>query len=327
MNRVKVFTNSTFNQTIEIEKYLQPVTYHVVLGINFFADFMSSFSDFFGGRSQSYQSRLESINNEVIKGIKDKTYKLGGNAAIDLKIDNDEISAQGKSMIMVTAIATAVVIKENKVLKAEAENRYEKNEDALGAISYVDFEDYALKAKFLKSLHEADRLALATVLSKIEDRHFTDLLPDIFQAIVKLDIEPPLNIDEVKNKFQNSLSSLAYEERSEFLFSQYYEMLQFHEHQNFHKKLRFITNRVEETKSVNYKLICEAFRKDDRLHNRMEELIAYSIDKKSLFFKSDIEHLKDLLDVTSNIDIQKSSVSRNIEKMISLLEGMFNENI
>lgn len=327
MNRVKVFTNSTFNETIKIEKYLQPVTYHVVLGINFFADFMSSFSDFFGGRSQSYQSRLESINHEVIKGIKDKTYKLGGNAAIDLKIDNDEISAQGKSMIMVTAIATAVVMKENKAVQSEAENRNEKIEDTLGAINYVDFEDYALKDKFLKSLNEADRLSFGTVLFKIDDRYFADLLPDIFKAIVKIDLDPPLNTDEVKNKLQNSLSSLAYKERSEFLFSQYYDLLEFSDHQNFHKKLRFITNRIEQTKSVNYKLISEAFRRDDRLHDQMEELVAYSIAKKSLFFKSDIEYLKDLLDITSSIDLKKSNVSPTIEKMISLLEGMFNENI
>ena len=322
MNRVKVFTNSTFNETIEIEKYLQPVTYHVVLGINFFADFMSSFSDFFGGRSQSYQSRLESINHEVIKGIKEKTYKLGGNAAIDLKIDNDEISAQGKSMIMVTAIATAVIIKEKSVVPENKTNQ--KIEDVSGAINYVEFEDFALKDKFLKSIQEADRLGLATVLFKIDDRYFPELLPEIFQAICRIDIEPPLNSDEVKNKFQNSLSSLAYNERSEFLFSQYHDLLEHADQQNFDKKLRFVTNRIEHTKSINYKLINEAFRKDERLHNQMEELISYSIAKKSLFFKSDVEHLQEMLAITSNLDIKKSNVVATIEKMISLLEAMFN---
>ena len=114
MKEVKVFTVSSFNDDIVIEKYLKTVTYHVVIGMNFFADFMQSFTDVFGGKSESYQKRLKEINAEVINGIKQEVHKVGGNCAIDLKIDNDEISAKGKSMIMVTAIATAVIInKEN----------------------------------------------------------------------------------------------------------------------------------------------------------------------------------------------------------------------
>lgn len=114
MKEVKVFTVSSFNDDIVIEKYLKTVTYHVVIGMNFFADFMQSFTDVFGGKSDSYQKRLKEINTEVINGIKQEVHKVGGNCAIDLKIDNDEISAKGKSMIMVTAIATAVIInKEN----------------------------------------------------------------------------------------------------------------------------------------------------------------------------------------------------------------------
>ena len=115
MKEVKVFTVSSFNDDIVIEKYLKTVTYHVVIGMNFFADFMQSFTDVFGGKSDSYQKRLREINSEVINGIKQEVHKIGGNCAIDLKIDNDEISAKGKSMIMVTAIATAVIIKKENV--------------------------------------------------------------------------------------------------------------------------------------------------------------------------------------------------------------------
>lgn len=115
MKEVKVFTVSSFNDDIVIEKYLKTVTYHVVIGMNFFADFMQSFTDVFGGKSDSYQKRLREINAEVINGIKQEVHKIGGNCAIDLKIDNDEISAKGKSMIMVTAIATAVIINKENV--------------------------------------------------------------------------------------------------------------------------------------------------------------------------------------------------------------------
>lgn len=112
MSDIKVFTVSTFDG-IKIDKYIKPVTYHVVIGMNFFADFIQSFTDFFGGNSSSYQKRLKEINESVIEGIKNEVKKAGGNCGIDLRIENDEISAKGKSMIMVTAFATAVIIKED----------------------------------------------------------------------------------------------------------------------------------------------------------------------------------------------------------------------
>ncbi len=58
---VKVTTTTSFDG-IEIEKYYRPITAHVVVGMNFFKDFFSSFSDLFGGKSKSYQNTLASIS-------------------------------------------------------------------------------------------------------------------------------------------------------------------------------------------------------------------------------------------------------------------------
>ncbi len=103
---VKVTTTSGFDG-IEIEEYLEPVAAHVVVGMNLFKDFIAGFSDFFGGKSNTYQKTLETINDEVIEELRKKAHAVGGNCVLGLKIDNDEVSAQGKSMIMVTAIGTA----------------------------------------------------------------------------------------------------------------------------------------------------------------------------------------------------------------------------
>jgi uncharacterized protein YbjQ (UPF0145 family) len=102
---IKVTTTSGFDK-ISIVEYFEPVTAHLVVGMNFFKDFMSGFTDFFGGKSESYQKTLESINSQVINQLRDKAHSIGANCIIGLKIDNDEISAQGKSMLMVTAIGT-----------------------------------------------------------------------------------------------------------------------------------------------------------------------------------------------------------------------------
>ena len=143
MKEVKVFTVSSFNDDIVIEKYLKTVTYHVVIGMNFFADFMQSFTDVFGGKSESYQKRLREINTEVINGIKQEVHKVGGNCAIDLKIDNDEISAKGKSMIMVTAIATAVVIKADigntSAQSIDLENKIITHEELVNTLKVINY--------------------------------------------------------------------------------------------------------------------------------------------------------------------------------------------
>ena len=76
MNEIKVFTVSSFDGII-VEKYIKPVTFHVVLGMNFFADVLQSWTDFFGGNSSSYQKKLKEINESVIEGIKDEVKKVG----------------------------------------------------------------------------------------------------------------------------------------------------------------------------------------------------------------------------------------------------------
>lgn len=103
---VKVTTTSEFDGT-EIVEYMEPITAHVVIGMNFFKDFLSGFTDFFGGKSKTYQDTLSSINDEVISELRKKAFSIGANCVLALKIDNDEVSAQGKSMMMVTAMGTA----------------------------------------------------------------------------------------------------------------------------------------------------------------------------------------------------------------------------
>ena len=64
---------------------------NVVLGTNFFSDFAASFTDTFGGTSDTYQSKLDKIYSEVINKLKVKVTDLGCNAIIGFKIDFDEM--------------------------------------------------------------------------------------------------------------------------------------------------------------------------------------------------------------------------------------------
>lgn len=104
---------------LKIKKYLKPVSAHIVAGTNLFSDFLGGLSDVFGGRSDSYQKQLSSLYNEAIEKLKHNTYEIGGNGVIGLKIDMDEISGKGKSMFMLTAIGTAVIIDKEDTIKSK----------------------------------------------------------------------------------------------------------------------------------------------------------------------------------------------------------------
>lgn len=123
-NRIKVTTTSKF-ENAEIIEYLEPITAHIVVGMNIFKDLFGGITDIFGGNSNSYESTLISINENVINKLRKKAYSFGANSIVGLKIDNDEIGAKGKSMMMVTATGTAVITKfPEKALKTEINKKF-----------------------------------------------------------------------------------------------------------------------------------------------------------------------------------------------------------
>ena len=80
-----------------IEKYLESICANVVIGTNIFSDIAASFSDFFGGHSGSYKSKLELIYNEASKELKKKAIKLGANAIVGFSVDFDVYSLENYS--------------------------------------------------------------------------------------------------------------------------------------------------------------------------------------------------------------------------------------
>ena len=110
---ILVITTSSV-EGLKIKKHLKPVSAHIVAGTNLFSDFLGGLTDVFGGRSSSYQKQLSSLYNEAIEQIKYNTHEIGGNCVIGLSIDMDEISGKGKSMFMLTAIGTAVIIEKDE---------------------------------------------------------------------------------------------------------------------------------------------------------------------------------------------------------------------
>jgi uncharacterized protein YbjQ (UPF0145 family) len=91
-----------------IKSYLGIVRSTSVTGFGAFRDFFSGFTDFFGGRSGSYEKELTDAQGLALDGLKKNALELSADAIVGVKLDCENISSKGKSFIMVTAIGTAV---------------------------------------------------------------------------------------------------------------------------------------------------------------------------------------------------------------------------
>lgn len=91
-----------------VKNYLGLVCGEVVAGVNFVKDFAAGLTNFFGGRSNSYEDELIEARESAIREMAQRAEQMGANAVIGIDIDY-EVLGQG-NMLMVTAAGTAVII-------------------------------------------------------------------------------------------------------------------------------------------------------------------------------------------------------------------------
>ncbi|MCW3784950.1 YbjQ family protein [Plebeiibacterium sediminum] len=98
---------------------LSIVSGQVVVGTGPLSEFTSSFTDFFGGNSNSFSKKLAQGEQDCFEQLRAKAVHLGGNAIIATDIDYGEVGAATKGMLMVCAAGTAVKVKNTDVLKED----------------------------------------------------------------------------------------------------------------------------------------------------------------------------------------------------------------
>lgn len=81
----------------------------VVSGVNFVKDIAASFSNFFGGRSGSYEEELIQARQNALCEMEQRAFSMGANAVVGVDIDYEVLGADN-GMLMVTASGTAVVV-------------------------------------------------------------------------------------------------------------------------------------------------------------------------------------------------------------------------
>lgn len=109
---------TTINQIsgYSIDKYKGMVSANQVIGVNIISEWIAAITDVIGGTSGTFRSKLDSIYGNVIAMLSAKAKEMGANAIVGVKMDFDEISANGKSMFMLTAQGTAVEVSIDRLL-------------------------------------------------------------------------------------------------------------------------------------------------------------------------------------------------------------------
>ncbi len=109
MNDVRIFTTPILDG-LTITEYKGLVVARNVRAVNVFRDFFTGVRDIIGGRSGSYQKVMDTMQDEVIQEAKERARAVGANAIVGFQLDFDNISSKDRSLLMVSAKGTAVVV-------------------------------------------------------------------------------------------------------------------------------------------------------------------------------------------------------------------------
>lgn len=90
-----------------ITEYKGVVFGEVIAGVNFVKDFVAGLSNFFGGRSGTYEEELINARQQTLDEMEQRAAQLGADAVVGVDIDYEVLGADN-GMLMVTASGTAV---------------------------------------------------------------------------------------------------------------------------------------------------------------------------------------------------------------------------
>ncbi len=102
----------TTTPTVEghtIVEYKGIVFGEVISGVDVFKDFSAGISNFFGGRSGTYEEELMKAREAALAEMEQRAAALGANAVVGVDMDY-EVLGSNNGMLMVTASGTAVVV-------------------------------------------------------------------------------------------------------------------------------------------------------------------------------------------------------------------------
>ena len=202
-------TNSIEGATVE--KYLGVVTSNLVIGTNFFSDFIADFSDLFGGMSGTYRKQMDTLYKRANDDIVKKATERGANCILGFKIDFDEISGKGKSMFMVSVSGTAVRLKQDGNEK-QSKDRQRISDEA------VEIELFKRRWKN----RDEKELPTDEEWDFILKYNLTELAPDLYKYYNKaLWASENIECQRTVDNFRQMIAEMDYEQACDVLYENY----------------------------------------------------------------------------------------------------------
>jgi uncharacterized protein YbjQ (UPF0145 family) len=93
-----------------ITEYKGVVFGEVISGVNFIKDFAAGLSNFFGGRSGTYEEELIQARENAMREMENRARQMGADAVVGVDVDYEVLGADN-GMLMVTVSGTAVNIR------------------------------------------------------------------------------------------------------------------------------------------------------------------------------------------------------------------------
>lgn len=271
LKNIKVTTTSIL-QNVDIEEYIDTIYVSTVVGMNIFKDITSGLTDFFGGKSNSYIKTLEKINREAIYELRKKANYLNANYIIGLSITNEEISGQGKSMIMVTAFGTAVrvAIKGKNIIN---------NATSIGLEVFHELE---IKNQLLRDLENGDLNLNENNWGIIIENRISELSNFLLTEFLKSPDSGNFK-EKIRLFFESLDKDSAIKELNQFIKS------------NSEKDLKPIIDVIKDLNLVNLEVSLSLLADDNKNLNFIGAILS-GIHKK-VYFNSDIPILIKCLDI------------------------------
>ena len=104
-----ILTTTPTVEGFPVKGYCGLVCGEVIAGVNFVKDFAAGLTNFFGGRSGSYEEELINAREQALQEMSQRAEAMGANAVIGVDLDYETVGGSG-SMLMVTAAGTAVTV-------------------------------------------------------------------------------------------------------------------------------------------------------------------------------------------------------------------------
>jgi uncharacterized protein YbjQ (UPF0145 family) len=106
--RSPILTTAPSVDGFRVKETLEIISAEYVAGVGLFKDILAGVRDVVGGRSESLQSVLRDARRACLQELAQEAARLDADAVIGIRLDYSEITGQGKSMLFLAAVGTAV---------------------------------------------------------------------------------------------------------------------------------------------------------------------------------------------------------------------------